>query len=189
MLFSGDKRKISFYVRELLSDEPLILDTETTGLGYDDEVLELCIIDCDSSVLFESYFNPHNCSVDDGAYRVHGLSSKYLSQFPVIDDYYDDVNSLLFNRSVIIYNSGFDVRLLRQSFREEISFFNTSFFCAMEICSAYFGATNRHGTRSLVNSVRAAGIDFRGRPHTAKADCFATLDCLQWIADQNKPVG
>ena len=41
----------------LIPDDALILDTETTGIGIDDEVVELAILDLSGRCLYESLFH------------------------------------------------------------------------------------------------------------------------------------
>ena len=67
------KRKISQKQQEVLAaGAALILDTETTGLGDEDEVIQLGIVDLEEWVLFNSLFRP-TIEVSPGALAVHGI--------------------------------------------------------------------------------------------------------------------
>ena len=52
--------------------------------------------------------------------------------------------------------------------------------CTMYRAADVYGATNRYGTISLINADARAGIDFRGRAHSAVGD--ATTTALLWQA-------
>ena len=50
----------------------VIIDTETTGIGPCDEVIELAVLDTHGRVLLDTLVRP-TCPIDPGAARVHGL--------------------------------------------------------------------------------------------------------------------
>ena len=66
----------------------IVLDTETTGLSPDDghRIIEIgCIELVDrafSGRRYHTYLNPLR-EVDDGAFRVHGISTEFLKDKPL----------------------------------------------------------------------------------------------------------
>lgn len=94
----------------------VILDTETTGTGSTDEVIELAIIDTDTAeTLFHGRFRP-TVRIDPGAQRVHGIGIDDLIDAPTWPDHHDSIVSILTAAErVLIYNADFDVRMINQT--------------------------------------------------------------------------
>lgn len=92
----------------------ICLDTETTGIGYDDEILQLSIIDGRGAVLFNEYVRPKTINEWPEAEMVHGISPEAVAQCPHIDSYTPRVNEILSNAKLIIgYNLDFDLSFIR----------------------------------------------------------------------------
>ena len=94
--------------------EYLILDTETTGLGAQDEVIELGIIDTDGNTVYHSLFMP-NCPISPGAAAVHGITLADVFDAPRFCDEWERINAVLSGKTVLIYNASFDIRMLNQT--------------------------------------------------------------------------
>jgi DNA polymerase-3 subunit epsilon len=54
----------------------VILDTETTGLESNAEIIEIAIINIDEHILFNSLIKPEN-PVPADAFDVHGISNEW----------------------------------------------------------------------------------------------------------------
>ena len=61
---STSNEEMSKLAAKIISTKPVYLDTETTGLEKQDEIVEISILDFDGTILFESYIRPVN-----GSYR------------------------------------------------------------------------------------------------------------------------
>ncbi|MGR5143865.1 exonuclease domain-containing protein, partial [Photobacterium sp. DNB23_23_1] len=142
----------------------VILDTETTGLYEDAEIVELSVIDAlTREVLIDTLVMPVQL-VPGEAMAIHGITNRMLvgsSTFPVI---YKQLAQELKGRDVLIYNAAFDVRLIRQSLkRYGIDFMPFKTQCVMEWYAEFFGEWNaHHGNfkwQSLTNAAIQQGID------------------------------
>ncbi len=95
----------------------IVLDTETTGLDPDRghrivEVAALELIDhLPSGQTFHSYINPKR-DMPEEAFRVHGLSTQFLMDFPVFAEVVEPLLGFLQDSRLIIHNAAFDVRFL-----------------------------------------------------------------------------
>ena len=67
------REAISRQARAWLAANALILDTETTGLGDDAEVVELAVIDCAGAVLLDTLVRPSG-PVPAEAAAIHGIT-------------------------------------------------------------------------------------------------------------------
>ncbi len=159
----------------------VFLDTETTGLEDDAQVVEIAVVDGDGNVLFESYCRP-TVPVDPGAQAVHGIGDDVLADAPQWPEISAQVRDVLEGNTVVIFNAAFDTRILAQTAAAHgdpadwVGDLNTH--CAMYRAADVYGATNRYGTISLVNAAARAGIQFQGRAHSAAGDAATTA--LLW---------
>ncbi len=95
----------------------IVLDTETTGMpaieGH--RIIEIgCveIIDRDiTGVTYHQYINPER-DIDQGAYEVHGISSEFLADKPVMGLCMDEFLEFIRGAELIIHNAAFDVGFL-----------------------------------------------------------------------------
>lgn len=93
----------------------LFLDTETTGVGRSDEVIEIAALDVTGRVLFESLVRPTR-PVDPAAARLHGLTDAILARAPAWPDVYRELVALFRGTPLVVtYNADFDRRLIAQT--------------------------------------------------------------------------
>jgi DNA polymerase-3 subunit epsilon len=95
----------------------IVLDTETTGLDPDSghrivEVAGLELVNhLPTGRTFHSYVNPQR-DMPEEAFRVHGLSARFLADYPVFAEVVDPFLEFLADSPLIIHNAAFDVRFL-----------------------------------------------------------------------------
>ena len=75
------REAVSRQARAWLEANALILDTETTGLGDDAEVVELAVIDCAGAVLLDTLVRPSG-PVPAEAAAIHGITDAMLADAP-----------------------------------------------------------------------------------------------------------
>lgn len=169
-----------------LAAEPLFLDTETTGLGSDAQIIEIAITDTNNNVRMESRLRP-TVPVEPGALAVHGIDDQALTNAPTWPQIAGEVQGLLQGRVVVIFNADFDSRMIHQTaaaFGESADWWReVDACCAMFLAADTYGATNRHGTISLASAMEAAGATWAGRAHSATVDAFATAELVKAIAE------
>lgn len=92
----------------------IILDTETTGLDplRGDRLVEIGGIELinhfPTGRTFHVYINPER-SMPEEAFRVHGLSSEFLSDKPVFASVVDDFVTFIEGAKLVIHNASFDM--------------------------------------------------------------------------------
>lgn len=95
----------------------IALDTETTGLDHASghRIIEIGCVELINRKFtgnhFHVYLNPDR-EVDEGAFRVHGISTKFLLDKPRFKDILSDFISFIDNAELIIHNATFDVGFL-----------------------------------------------------------------------------
>ncbi|MCE0723946.1 MULTISPECIES: DNA polymerase III subunit epsilon [Legionella] len=100
----------------------IVLDTETTGIGheYGHRVIEIgCVELMDRKLTgkhFHVYLNPER-RVDEGAFRVHGISDEFLQDKPLFAEKADEFWQFIIGAELIIHNAAFDVGFLNSELR------------------------------------------------------------------------
>tara|TARA_B110001450_G_scaffold190149_1_gene178347 strand:- start:88 stop:795 length:708 start_codon:yes stop_codon:yes gene_type:complete len=95
----------------------LVLDTETTGLDFDngDRIVEIGVIELENHIqtgkYFHCYINPERKS-DPKAEKVHGLTQDFLSDKPLFNEIAEELVKFISNSNIIIHNAAFDVGFL-----------------------------------------------------------------------------
>ena len=95
----------------------IILDTETTGLEVSDgnRIIEIGCVELLNRQLtgnnLHLYINPERDS-EEGALRVHGLTTEFLSDEPKFAQIVEDFLAYVQDAEVIIHNAAFDTRFL-----------------------------------------------------------------------------
>jgi len=96
----------------------IVLDTETTGFRQNDgdRIVEIGCIELVNHVAtgnsYHQYVNPERL-MPEGAFNVHGLSSEFLADFPVIAKIIDQFIGFIGEETpLIIHNAEFDMGFL-----------------------------------------------------------------------------
>jgi len=180
---SGDVRPAT-WARDLFRrDDWVLLDTETTGLDGDAEIIDLALLDRDGTVLLDTLLRPQR-PIPPVVSRVHGLYDHHVRTAPTFPAIWPQLRALLDGRTLIAYNVAFDARLLQQTAaRHGIPLAVTAQECAMRRYAAWRAANRLAAGRaglSLERACQAHGIAVGG--HRAAADCRATLALLRVMA-------
>jgi DNA polymerase III epsilon subunit-like protein len=173
--------------REILATEPVYVDTETTGLGRDAEIVEIAIVDHEGKLLMDQLFQPQN-PIPEEAIRVHNISNAMVANKPKWGIYWPTIRGIFFGKTICMYNADYDLRLILQSNdlysikRERL---NT--FCVMKLYAQFRGEwDNRRGRYRWFRLEEAgahAGISIPNS-HRAADDTLLTRALLHWIASQ-----
>lgn len=184
--------------------EPVVLDTETTGLGDDDEIVEIGIIDSNGATLLHSLVKPVN-PIPAEATAIHGITNEMVSDAPDIFQLFERLSGVLEGRTVLIYNKAYDVRLMEQSFYQQLNgvkphahhlytpqihaFTNQlreNSLCVMQLyaehCGEWDESRQQYKWHKLIKAAWRFNAD-RPDAHRALADCLMTLDVVRGMAE------
>ncbi|WP_436883053.1 3'-5' exonuclease [Enterobacter asburiae] len=168
-----------------LSQAPLFLDTETTGLGDNAEALEIGLTDTSGRVVFETRLKP-TVAIEPQAVAVHGIDESALNGEPSWPGIAQELRHTIGLRPLIIFNAAFDTRILKQTaaaYGDPAEWLDVlTVHCAMELAADYFGATNRYGTISLASAASQAELTWDDRAHSAIVDARMTARVVNFIA-------
>ncbi len=169
----------------ILSEYPLlgidifvVIDTETTGMTANDEIIELAIVDMDGTVLYDSTFCPV-AEVNPFASAVNHLTNECLCDSPEFTDEWSKIKAFIGDKKILAHNIKFDKRLIKQTLEKynSDSKIVDSLFCGCydSVCIAkkYLDLPSY----SLENIAHSLGIE-RVESHRAVDDCIMTLEVL-----------
>lgn len=151
----------------------IYLDTETTGLDESSEVIQLGVIDGCGNVLIDTLIQCQGDVSKDASY-IHGITKEDLHEAP----YWPEVHWKLLDvlgkaDKVYIYNSEFDLKLLRQT--ADLYKLEVPEIKAVCIMNWYANRFNNGYRRKLLDACDDIFVDTRDiTPHTAIGDCELT---------------
>lgn len=105
------------WLAALFDEGFVVLDTETTGLGRQAEIIEIAAVDNSGAVLLESKVWPRSGRVPAAASRVHGLTIGDLQGAPTWPELLLELERQLNGRRVLAWNAPFDERMALQTSR------------------------------------------------------------------------
>lgn len=181
------RREAIHQAQTLLAAHPVYLDTETTGIGANAEVIEVGVVDEDGKLLFTSLVRPRGL-IEPEAMQVHNITPAQVASAPDWVEIWPAVHTALAGRRVGVYNSEFDLRLLKQTnqrswLRWDLE--DTDFFCIMKLYARFYGEWDSKRSSFRWQSLDAAGKQ-SGIPlpnsHRAVDDARLARALLHFIA-------
>lgn len=173
--------------QRVIENQPLYLDTETTGLGPQDEIVEISILDHDGEVVIDSLVRPSK-PIPQDAIAIHGITNAMVSAAQTWKSIWPEVEAVINGKQVAIYNAEYDLRMLKQSTKiQKIPWqvVDVSFFDIMQLYANFYGDWNSaRGSfrwQSLLNAGKQAGISLPNS-HRAKDDAALARAVLHAIA-------
>lgn len=182
----------------------LVLDTETTGLGTDAEIVEISLIDHTGQVHLDTLVKPKR-PIPQDVVRIHGITNDRVACAMS----WESVGPMLLQaikdsgyRNLVIWNAAFDTRMLRQA-DESVGAGNWTrdpqfalnrlggnhgikLICAQEDYRRRFGERKPDGTlkrQSLASACKQLGIEQdANKAHRSLYDCQMTLKVIEAVA-------
>jgi DNA polymerase-3 subunit epsilon len=155
-----------------------LLDTETTGLDENAEVIQVGLLDGAGQVLMDNVLCKPVAPIPPDATAIHHITNALVAKAPEFTVVYRDLMRLVEDRVVVIYNKAYDLRIIRQSlarFNMALPFAPARVECAMLQYADYVGDWNEY--HQNFKWQKLAGGD-----HSALGDCRATLDLIRRMA-------
>lgn len=176
--------------QQWLSNKCLILDTETTGLGEDDEIVEIGLIDSHGATLLSTLVKPLK-PIPAEATAIHGITNAMVENAPSWPGVLARLCELISGQTVVIYNRDYDTRLIDQTNAAweaaiPLDIERPEFACAMLAYAEFYGQSDskRGGYKwqKLTEAVKQQGVDNQAGAHRAIFDCLATLRLIKAMA-------
>jgi len=169
----------------------VFLDTETTGLSFNDghKIVEVACIETKDLIptgkVFHKLVNPKR-NMPEEAFKVHGFSEDFLKDKETFDKIADDFLSFIKDKKIIIHNASFDLNFLNG----ELGFvkkdkINKKFVIdSLEIARNKFPGTSN----SLDALCKRFNVDLSRRTkHNALLDCELLREVYINLLDAKEP--
>jgi DNA polymerase III subunit epsilon len=165
----------------------LFIDTEKSGLGSDDEIIEIALLSAGGDVLFDSLIKP-SVEVTEQARNIHGISDEELADAPTWAEVYVQIAQLLYSRYAISHNARFDTRMLVQTCHKYRlpAPFPKKWLCTMEMLKRF----NNQQWPSLPLAMTLSGASspsILGKPHRAAFDAECCRQVVLALAKSENP--
>jgi len=167
-----------------LEANPIFLDTETTGLGQRDEIVEISILEYDGTVLLDTLVKPGR-KIPYDASRIHGITDQIVQDAPAWFHVWPKVEEIIKGHVLGIYNAEFDLRMMKQSHQNlgmPWRFPQAQVFCIMKLYTSYIGSRR---WQSLGNAGRQSGINLPNT-HRTLDDTLLAREVFLKITGQNE---
>lgn len=182
------------WARQLLTRNFMILDVETTGLGDDDEVVSVGLVDNNGDVLMDSLVC-HTRECSPAALATHGITRAMTENAPPFSDVYQELVDWLSDADIVIgYNLDFDTRIIDQTCQryglEPIADLTDKRLAGdvMQAFAKFYGDWNDYHQsytwQKLTTAAQHFGLSVNGA-HGAAADALLTLGVIKGIASDD----
>ena len=194
---------------QYVSENPLFLDTETTGLGEGSEICEIAILNLAGQRLINTLIK--TCRpIPEEATEIHGITNEMISNAPTFSELFPRLDDILKGRCVLVYNLLFDEEMIantaRQSgfaldgvgafpnwwFRYEVDpgRYRSNWHCAMKLYATYYGEWNNYRGnyrwQALNRAAAQCEIQLPQEIHRAHADAELTRQIVLHMAKQTE---
>lgn len=167
-----------------------ILDTETTGLDNQAEIVEISIIDQQGQVVLDTLVKPLK-PIPADATAIHGITNDMVATAPSWADIHADVCRIVGSKPLVIYNADYDMRLMAQTAAQyglQSVVAEAGVHCAMLTYAEFHGDWNdykgSYRWQRLTNAAKQQGVVIDGVAHRALADVKMTLGVVKAMAQQ-----
>lgn len=178
-------RSVRECAASILANEPLFLDTETTGVDDQAEVIEIAILDHLGKLLLHTLVKPAG-PIPADAVAIHGITDLDVATAPTWSAIEERVAALLSGRLVVAHNAKFDRRMLLQTYGRhggQAPVFQSE--CTMELLTGLnCGRWPRLSAAVEIAGARASS----GQPHRAANDAETCRQIILALARRAGPV-
>jgi len=180
------RQQIARFIRQKISEGPLYLDTETTGLDREAEIVEIAIVDTHGEIILQSFVKPSR-PIPADASAIHGITDAMVQGAPTWPILWQSLRGLLNGHPLGLYNADYDLRLMQQSmtiyrlpWRESFNVVDV-----MKVYSDFRGEWDPYHRGKKIFRLEEAGRFFKiplPNAHRAAADTLLTRAVFHCMA-------
>ncbi|MGI9278724.1 MAG: 3'-5' exonuclease [Endozoicomonas sp.] len=163
--------------------------------------MEISIIDSTGRPLLDTLIKPVY-PIPQDAMAIHGITNEMVKDAPTWPEVHEEFCQLIEDRTLLIYNLDYDLKILRQTisfhdFNNRNSIHKLPDFleicrsikscCVMKLFAAFYGQWDDYREdwkwKKLTTAANFMNVEIEGKAHRALADCKITLGVLQAMAN------
>lgn len=191
------KTILAMIIHKWLKSDYVVIDTETTGLSEDAEIIEIAVINMRGEVLLDTLVKPTQ-PIPPEVTEINHITNEMVANAPAWRDVFPKVLVIISHHKWLAWNSGFDARMLQQSCLRTGFFSNespsyialittrihTSHIDAKAVYNQWYGEFDEKRKafkrQSLTTAAARHGVSVEGA-HRALADCKMVLAVLEKV--------
>ncbi|HIF3102576.1 TPA: 3'-5' exonuclease [Salmonella enterica] len=201
---NNHKGILNMVMQKWLNSDYLIIDTETTGLDNNAEIIEIAIINMHGDVLLNSLVKP-TCSIPTTVTKINNITDEMVADAPLWRDVFPVILNIIDEKKWLAWNSKFDARLIIQTgvktgYFEDLpaskildiaAKINNSQIDAKAIYDQWYGEfdskRNNFKRQRLTTAAERHNVSVNGA-HRALADCMMVLGVLNAVCHSDYAV-
>jgi DNA polymerase III subunit epsilon len=181
-----DREAMIEWARTAVCDPQVVfLDTETTGIGPDAEIVDIAVVAADGRVLLDALVKPDR-PIPASASTIHGIYDHHVARAQRWKKVYPILLDVIAYRRVVVYNADYDQGVIRGCCRAAgLTLPLSRWDCAMLAYAAFAGeqsSRSRGGYRWFKLDEAAAAFGIEPGGHRASSDAEACRLVVQAMA-------
>ena len=148
------------------------VDTETTGLTDNDELLSVSVVNDQGECLYHSLLKPEHTESWEAAETVNAITPEMVADAPSYNAVKEQLGNIFEGKHVVAYNMAFDGRFLEEPLKKA-----ASTHCAMLAYAEYNGEWDEERNcfkwKKLADAVQNLASDFKFKAHDSLEDTKA----------------
>ena len=186
------REEVIVWAQTIIDDpEVIFLDTETTGLDGNAEVIDIALVDRNGAVLLDTLVRPRR-PIPPASSRVHGLVDADVATAPSWAEIHPVLLPLLAHRRVVVFNADYDRRLIHQCCAQDgLGLPACDWECAMLAHAKFVGEPGQWGKQyrwhKLESAAQSFGIDPGGHRALGDAEAARRVVCAIAALAPRKP--
>jgi DNA polymerase III epsilon subunit-like protein len=160
----------------------VVIDTETTGLSEDYQVIEIAIVDMSGNIILDERVLP-TIPIEPGAINIHGITMDDLKDAKPFDSILETLLFSIKDRRIAGYNLPYDTKAIYNSAKStniDVKF-NNEALCVMEFTRTIFKLNKNLSLTELSQAFKIDTAD----AHSAKTDAIMTMKLLKKLIELN----
>ncbi|WP_151765803.1 3'-5' exonuclease [Acinetobacter colistiniresistens] len=172
------QRSAILKARQLVKEGFLALDTETTGVRRDSEIVEIAVLDQNGATVFHSLVKPSK-PIPAQVIAIHGITNEMVQDAPTFSEIAIPLLEVLSNKNIVAHNAYFDRKMIEYEFSKYNFCLNAHWECTMLL------STERYKKWNKLNEAMAMfGLKSNGVAHRALSDAECCRQILIALSEQ-----
>lgn len=172
--------------RRWMAQNAAILDTETTGLDEQAEIVEIAVVTCSGETLLRTFVKPTK-PIPASITEIHGITDSMVADAPTWPTVQAELLQILEGLQLVIWHADYDLRLIEQSAAaHSIEAPELHAECAQSTYKHFWrepgdepGSVRR---QRLTKAAAQQGVEILGQEHRAEVDCQTTRGIIAAMA-------
>ena len=159
-------------------EDYLLMDAEMTGVGNDDEIIELALVDLNGNEIYHELFYPEAPISIEAGY-IHQIKEEDLFDSPRFAEAWPAIFEQIKGKTLLIYNARSDIQMMYQTLKKQKAKSPMiKNLCVQQLYEKFCGLKR---SVKLEFACEQMGLIFE-QNHRATDDCLMTLALIKAMA-------